>query len=195
LYIYLPLLLLSLDVSFVSWLVPPTFSRSFDFPSSFDFPFETIPPPADGWMEQSERLIFFFSSSPFSDAPDARVIRFFLLPLTRQPTTTTTTFEGGNEINQTAMHLHFLNPTGTYSNSPAACVIVSAVLRRRSGRHHPANVVVRRRVCHKQQKNRSTFPFTSRNRMSNQMEYSPRPYSSFLCSARVSSFFVVSSES
>lgn len=59
-YIYLPLLLwllLSLDVSFVSWLVPPTFSRSFDFPSSFDFPFETIPPPADGW--RSERLIFF----------------------------------------------------------------------------------------------------------------------------------------
>lgn len=87
------------------------------------------------------------------DAPDARVIRFFLLPLTRQPTTTATTFERGNEINQTAMHLHFLNPTGTHNNPPAACVIVSAVQqRRRSGRHHPANVVVRRRVCHKQHK-------------------------------------------
>jgi hypothetical protein len=81
------------------------------------------------------------------------VIRFFLLPLTRQPTTTATTFERGNEINQTAMHLHFLNPTGTHNNPPAACVMVSAVQqRRRSGRHHPANVVVRRRVCHKQHK-------------------------------------------
>lgn len=60
-YIYLPLLLwllLSLDVSFVSWLVPPTFSRSFDFPSSFDFPFETIPPPADGWSRATD---LFFS--------------------------------------------------------------------------------------------------------------------------------------
>lgn len=115
--IYLPLLLLllSLDVSFVSWLVPSTFSR-YSFDSIFIwFSFKTIPtipPPADGGA--SDCSFFFFFSTPFSDAPDARVIPFFRLLLTRQPTTTTT-FEGGNEINQTAMHLHFLNPIGRYT--------------------------------------------------------------------------------